>query len=97
MSINVDPRTWDEFYKRCQINKNGDEILPSDWTGVISTILAKALPFCCIVFKRLKIYKKNTEKIITKNSTKIAKFWYYCIIVGCKLKGTAIYELILFN
>ena len=89
-NIDVNPCTWDELYKRCQINKNGNEILPSDWTDAISAILAEALIFCCIVFKKHNIYKKNTEKIVTKNKTKIAKFWYYCRIEGCKLEGTAI-------
>ena len=49
---------WDELYKRCQINKNGDT---PDWTNVISTILAEALPFCCIDFKRHKIYRKGNR------------------------------------
>ena len=36
ISIDVNPCTWHpKLYNRCQINKNGGEILPSDWTDVI--------------------------------------------------------------
>ena len=48
----------------------------------MSSKLNEVIPFCCIVFKRHKVFKCNSEKL--------GKFWFYCKIEGCKLKGMAI-------
>ena len=31
--------------------------LPTSWTDSISSVMAKAIPSCCINFKRHKVYK----------------------------------------
>ena len=80
-SIDFDRHTWEDLYKGCQVKQNGDEVLPSSWTDVFANALSEVLPFCCIVFKRHKIYKND--------GSKIAKFWYYCRTEGCELDGTA--------
>ena len=73
---------WHGLFSRRVINEqNGSERLPPDWRGIFAE--AQEIPFlyCCINFKRHKLYKVNSQLLF--------KCWYYCIIEGCELRGTA--------
>ena len=73
---------WHDLFSRRVINKqNGSERLPPDWRGIFAEALEIPFPYCCINFKHHKLYKVNSQLIF--------KCWYYCIIEGCELRGTA--------
>ena len=80
-SVKLNKNTWKDLHERCLTNKLGRKVLPPDWTEVVSSVLGEVLPFCNILFKRHKLYETN--------SSKLAKFWFYCNISDCKLDGTA--------
>ena len=67
---------------------------------MFSSALVGSLPYCCINFKRHKLYKNGNPKGNT-NTKKIFKGWYYCTIEGCELNGTVTldssYSLIIYN
>ena len=76
--------TWHDLYSERITNKqNGSVRLPTNWRGVFAEALEKAFPYCCINFKRHKLYKVDS---------KLFKCWYYCTIEGCKLNGTALLD-----
>ena len=81
-SVEINSESWQDIYSRASVNKKGEITLPTDWTDIMSSKLNEVIPSCCIVFKRHNIFKCNSEKL--------GKFWFYCKIEGCKLKGMAI-------
>ena len=85
-SMTLESKIWQDLFDRritskSQKNNTVTVTLPPDWTSAISKALSALLPYCCLNFKRHKLYK---------NSDKLFKCWYYCTIEGCELKGTAI-------
>ena len=83
-SIAFPVKTLKDLYARRIINKNNNsETLPPDWTSAFSSALENPLPYCCIHFKRHKLYKEESI---------FFKCWYYCKIGGCQLNGTAILD-----
>ena len=99
ISIAFEASIWQNLYSR-RIRTENNVILPSDWTHVFSSALVGSLPYCCIHFKRHKLYKSGKPKGNT-NTKIIFKGWYYCTIEGCELNGTVTldssYSLILYN
>ena len=82
MSVPFNKNTWEGLFSRRKQNKSGEQVLPPDWCDTVASILAEALPYCSVAFKRHKLLKAKSQHH--------AKFWYYCRIAGCDLKGTAI-------
>ena len=85
-SVTLESKIWQDLFDRRITSKYKENntvtvTLPPDWTSAISKALSALLPYCCLNFKRHKLYK---------NGDKLFKCWYYCTIEGCELKGTAI-------
>ena len=53
-----------------------------NYTNVIASFLSDRIPYCCLQFKRHKLYSKKSIKFV-------AKFWFHCNIEGCSLDGVA--------
>ena len=76
-TLYLNPDLWHNLFSKCILRKDGTQKLPTSWTDSISSVMAAAIPSCCINFK------------VYKGGEFLAKFWYYCTIEGCELKGTA--------
>ena len=63
-------KNWQDLFDWRVTSKVGNTVtLPADWTSAISKSLSVSLPYCCIHFRRHKLYK---------NDNKLFKCWYYC-------------------
>ena len=80
-TIKIDSCKWKKIYSLRATNKSNNEVLPSNWTNVVSNFLIDKIPYCCINFKRHKLYSKGNKFV--------AKFWFQCGIEGCSLDGKA--------
>ena len=80
-TIKIDSCKWKKIYSLRTTNKSNNEVLPSNWTNVVSNLLSDKIPYCCINFKRHKLYSKGNKFV--------AKFWFQCGIEGCSLDGKA--------
>ena len=72
-SVTLESKIWQDLFDG-RITSNSKEnntvtvTLPPDWTSAISKALSVLLPYCCLNFKRHKLYK---------NSDKLFKCWYF--------------------
>ena len=91
-SVEFQGDVWGQLYSKCTLNEGKTKMLPSHWTKVFSDALIATFPYCCVNFKRHKLFK---------NDSNLVKVWYYCKIEGCVLNGTATldksFSLTIFN
>ena len=48
----LNPDLWHNLFSKCILRKDGTQKLPTSWTDSISSVMAAAIPSCCINFKR---------------------------------------------
>ena len=74
----MEKNDWKDLSTKKTQTKDGKNLLPREWTKILSKKISVVYPFCFIAFDRYLLPKK-AEHLLTAP--------FYCTIAGCSIRG----------